>query len=93
MNINPRILVAVLIAIVSFLIGCGGAESSSAQAEAVIDNSPIVVEEPANKTNGEFSVKAHDSNVLMVKAKVITAEATKVSIQYQSAATVMRADA
>ena len=66
------------------LSGCGADESQ-------INASPVFespVDEGAVDENMlEFSLSAHDSNVLMVKAKVITNEASEVSIQFESAET------
>ncbi|WP_196140926.1 aryl-sulfate sulfotransferase [Aliikangiella sp. G2MR2-5] len=63
-----------------FLTGCGGGgiDTDTDQEEEVVDT-------PADELALEFSVTAHNSNVLMVNANVVTEELTDVSIRFESA--------
>lgn len=67
-----------------FTSGCNASKSSPTP------DTPTVVDVPVDAQNIEFTVSAHDSNVLMVAVKVNTSEATEVSIQIESAETETR---
>lgn len=79
------VVVGLSLLLVACGAGGGGGETSSDDVQA-----SVVSEETASQLDVDFGVSAHDSNVLMVRAEVITNETTEVSIQFESAETTER---